>query len=113
MILSESAINEIRAALASGDGADLVRQLAEEGMQDLIEAEGTEHIGADRWECTISGVAHRTGHRSRTLSTTAGDLELKFPKLDRGSFFLSVLEQRRRIDQAMYAVVMEVYVHGV
>jgi putative transposase len=113
MTLSESAINEIRAALAVGDGADLVRQLAEEGMQDLIEAEATEVIGADRWERTISRVAHRNGHRPRTLSTTAGDLELQIPKLDRGSFFPSVLEPRRRIDQAMYAVVMEAYVHGV
>ena len=113
MTLSESAINEIRAALATGDGADLVRQLAQEGMQELIEAEATEHIGADRWERTLSRIAHRNGHRPRTLSTTAGDLELKIPKLDQGSFFPSVLEPRRRIDQAMYAVVMEAYVHGV
>jgi hypothetical protein len=63
MILSESAINEIRAALASGDGADLVRQLAEEGMQDLIEAEGTEHIGADRWECTCLNTCGRDRDR--------------------------------------------------
>ena len=113
MTLSESAINEILFALDNGGGADLVRQLAELGMQDLIEAEATEVIGAERWERTIDRVAHRNGHRPRVLSTKAGDLELQIPKFDRGSFFPEILEPRRRIDQAMYAVVMEAYVHGV
>jgi putative transposase len=113
MTLSESAINEILFALDNGGGADLVRQLAELGMQDLIEAEATEVIGAERWERTIDRVAHRNGHRPRVLSTKAGDLELQMPKFDRGSFFPEILEPRRRIDQAMYAVVMEAYVHGV
>ena len=47
------------------------------------------------------------------LTTKAGDVELAIPKLRRGSFFPSILEPRRRIDQALYAVVMEAYVHGV
>src|SRR6185437_4040870 len=42
-----------------------------------------------------------------------GDVELAIPKLRRGSFFPSVLERRRRIDRALFAVVMEAYVHGV
>lgn len=113
MTLSESAINEILFALDNGDGADLVRQLAELGMQGLIEAEATEVIGAQRWERTIDRVAHRNGHSPRVLSTKAGDLHLGIPKFDRGSFFPEVLEPRRRIDQAMYAVVMEAYVNGV
>jgi putative transposase len=47
------------------------------------------------------------------LSTTAGDLELRIPKLRTGSFFPSLLERRRRVDQALFAVVMEAYLHGV
>ena len=82
-------------------------------MQELIEAEATEVIGAQRWERSIDRVAHRNGHRPRTLSTPAGDLQLQIPKFDRGSFFPEVLSPRRRIDQAMYAVVMEAYVNGV
>ena len=114
MTLSESAINEILTALERGDGTDLVRQLAEFGIQGLIEAEATEHVGADKWERSIDRIAHRNGHRPRTLSTKAGDLNLGIPKFDRGpSFFPSVLEPRRRIDQAMHAVVMEAYVNGV
>ena len=79
MTLSESAINEILFALDNGGGADLVRQLAELWMQDLIEAEATEVIGAERWERTIDRIAHRNGHRPRVLSTKAGDLELRIP----------------------------------
>jgi putative transposase len=50
---------------------------------------------------------------ARTLSTTAGDLELRIPKLREGSFFPSLLERRRRVDQALFAVIMEAYLHGV
>ena len=47
------------------------------------------------------------------FSTQAGDLELSIPKLRSGSFFPSLLERRRRVDQALFAVVMEAYLHGV
>ena len=46
-------------------------------------------------------------------ATRAGDLELRIPKLRTGSFFPSLLERRRRVDQALFAVVMEAYLHGV
>jgi len=49
----------------------------------------------------------------RTLTTTAGDLGLRIPKLRTGSFFPALLERRRRVDQALFAVAMEAYVHGV
>ena len=113
MTLSESAINEILAVLNEGGGADLVRQLAQFGIQELIEVEATEAIGAAAWERSPERVTHRNGHRPRTLSTKAGDLELGIPKFRRGAFFPEILEPRRRIDQAMYAVVMEAYVNGV
>ena len=47
------------------------------------------------------------------MTTQAGDVELRIPKLRKGSFFPSIIEPRRRIDQALYAVVMEAYVNGV
>lgn len=47
------------------------------------------------------------------MTTKAGDVELRIPKLRKGSFFPIILEPRRRIDQALYAVVMEAYVHGI
>ena len=47
------------------------------------------------------------------LTTTAGELDLRIPKLRAGTFFPALLERRRRIDQALFAVVMEAYLHGV
>ncbi|MFD8761332.1 transposase [Streptomyces mirabilis] len=55
----------------------------------------------------------RNRHRDRLLTTQAGDLDLKIPKVRTGSFFPSLLERRRRIDRALFAVVMAAYVHGV
>jgi putative transposase len=47
------------------------------------------------------------------LSTPAGDLRLRIPKLRTGSFFPALLDRRRRVDQALFAVIMEAYLHGV
>jgi len=52
--------------------------------QELIEAEATEFIGAGPHERTEARVVQRNGHRPRTLSTTAGDLELAIPSCARG-----------------------------
>jgi putative transposase len=70
-------------------------------------------IGAGPHERSENRTAQRKGSRPRTLTTNAGDLELRIPKLRAGSFFPSLLERRRRIDQARFAVVMEAYLHGV
>lgn len=59
------------------------------------------------------GSTSATGTAPKKLSTKAGDIELGIPKLRRGSFLPTILEPRRRIDQALYAVVMEAYVSGV
>jgi putative transposase len=113
MALPQSALSELLEAFRTGDGVDLIRESVRMVMQELIEAEATERIGAGRYERTDTRVTERNGHRTRDLSTKAGDVELRIPKLRKGSFFPSILEPRRRIDQALFAVVMEAYVHGV
>jgi len=113
MALSDSALSELLDAVRVGDGTDLVRELAQWALQALINAEATEKIGAARYERSADRVTHRNGTRPRTLSTKAGDLALGIPKLRAGSFFPELLEPRRRIDQALYAVIMEAYVNGV
>ena len=113
MALSESALSDLLASLQVADGVDLVRELARWALQELIEAEAAAAIGAGRYERSDGRVTERNGHRPRVLSTKAGDLHVAIPKLRAGSFFPSLLEPRRRIDQALYAVVMEAYVAGV
>jgi putative transposase len=113
MALDQSALLEVLEALKAADVDDRVRQAATTIYQALIEAELTAVIGAGPHERTEARLAQRNGHRPRVLSTTAGDLELRIPKLRSGSFFPSLLERRRRVDQALFAVVMEAYLHGV
>ena len=113
MALSQSVLSELLDAFRVGEGVDLVRDAVRLVMQELIEVEASERIGADRYERSEERVTERNGSRPRLVATQAGDIELKIPKLRKGSFFPSILEPRRRIDQALYAVVMEAYVNGV
>ena len=112
MALDQSALLELLEALKDTGVDDVVRGALEAVFQALIEAEAAVRIGAAPHERTPERVTWRNGYRDRTLTTAAGDLELRIPKLRSGSFFPSLLERRRRIDQALFAVVMEAYVTG-
>ena len=112
MALDQSALLELLDALKAADAGDVVRHALENVFQALIDAEATARIGAEPNQRSAERVTWRNGYRDRPLTTTAGDLELRIPKLRSGSFFPSLLERRRRIDQALFAVVMEAYVTG-
>jgi putative transposase len=112
MALDQSALLEVLEVLKAAEVDDRIRQAAETIYQALIEAELTSVIGAHPHQRTDSRTALRNGHRPRTITTTAGDLELKIPRLRTGSFFPSLLERRRRVDQSLFAVIMEAYLHG-
>jgi transposase-like protein len=99
--------------MRAGGSIDVMREAMTLVLQELIEAEATQAIGAGRYERTDERTTHRNGSRTRLLSTKAGDVELRSPKLREGSFLPVLLEPRRRIDRALWAVVMEAYVHGV
>ena len=112
MALSRSVASELLEAFRAEEGVDLVRESVRLVLQELIETEASERIGADRYERTDTRVTDRNGARPRLVSTQAGDVQLWIPKLRKGSFFSVILEPPRRIDQALYAVVMEAYVNG-
>jgi putative transposase len=111
--ITNSDLNELLDAVRAGGDIDVVRKGVEIMLQALIDAEATAQIGAERFERSSTRTTQRNGSRDRLLSTKAGDVDLKIPKLRQGSFFPSILERRRRIDRALFAVVMEAYVHGV
>ena len=112
MALDQSALLDALDALRNADATDRIKEAAETIYQALIDAELTAVIGACPHERTATRINQRNGSRPRTLSTTAGDLELRIPKLRTGSFFPALLERRRRVDQCLFAVVMEAYLHG-
>jgi putative transposase len=113
MALTQSDVIDLLDAIRAGGDLDVVRRSVELVLQALIDTEATEVIGAGPHERTATRTNQRNGGRDRLLSTKAGDVELRIPKLRRGSFFPAVLERRRRIDRALFAVVIEAYVHGV
>jgi putative transposase len=113
MTLDQSSLSELLDALKAGGDLDFMRRAMEVVLQALIDLEAAREIGAGRYERTETRRTYRNGNRDRLLSTKAGDVNLKIPKLRQGSFFPSLLEPRRRIDKALWAVIMEAYVHGV
>lgn len=121
MALDQSALLEVLDALKAAvprkrevpPVSDRVRTATQTLYQELINAEATAVIGAGPWERSEERTAQRNGTRTRVLTTTAGDLQLAIPKLRTGSFYPSLLERRRRVDQALFAVVIEAYLHGV
>ncbi|TDO27500.1 mutator family transposase [Kribbella sp. VKM Ac-2527] len=84
MALSQSAVSELLDAFRTGEGVDLIRESVRMVMQELIEAEATEQVGAGRYERSESRVNERNGSRARLLATQAGDVELRIPKLRKG-----------------------------
>jgi len=113
MALDQSALLDLLGELKLTDVTDRIRVATETLYQELIDAEATAFIGAAPFERTTERSTHRNGTRPRVLTTTAGDLDLTIPKLRAGTFFPALLERRRRVDQALFAVVMEAYLHGV
>lgn len=112
MTLPQSAVSDLLDALRAGEGVDLVRESVRMVLQELIETEAAQVIGAARYERAPGRTTERNGSRPKLLTTKGGDVTVAIPKLRQGSFFPSILEPRRRIDQALYAVVMQAYVHG-
>jgi transposase-like protein len=107
MTLPQSALSELLDAIRAGGGLELAKEAYRLVAQDHIDLEASAVVGASRYERTEERWTHRNGSRTRRLSTKAGDVELHIPKLQEGSFFPVLLEPRRRICRALWAVVME------
>jgi len=113
MALNDSALLEMIEMLRTADGGELMRRLLGGMLQAVVDAEATAHIGAGVHERSEDRTTQRNGTRDKTVTTTAGDLTVKIPKVRTGSFFPALLSPRRRIDVALHAVVMQAYVEGV
>ena len=92
---------------------DFLREGVQIMMQMLIELEASEQIGAGRYERNSERVTQRNGYRTRLWETRVGEVPLQIPKLRQGTYFPSLLEPRKRSEQALLAVIQEAYVKGV
>lgn len=92
---------------------DFVRTALSRVVQELMEYEVQQQIGAKRHERSPERTTYRNGTRERDWHTRVGTIPLQIPKLRQGSYFPSFLEPRRRAEQALLNVIQQAYVEGV
>jgi putative transposase len=103
----------LRALLEKSSDADLLREMIGFTAHRLMELEVGNLTGAGYGERSPERINWRNGYRERDWETRAGTVELRIPKLRRGSYFPAFLEPRRMAEKALTAVIQEAYIQGV
>ena len=103
----------LRALLEKSSDADLLREMVGFAAQRLMELEVEGLTGAAHGVRDPDRINQRNGYRDRVWETRAGTVELRIPKLRKGSYFPGFLEPRRLAEKALTAVIQEAYVQGV
>ena len=95
------------------DDPSFLREIVERVVQQILEAEMSEHIGAAPYERTTERKGHRNGHKPRTLRTRVGTLNLLVPQDREGTFSTRLFSRYQRNEKALVLTLMEMYVEGV
>ncbi len=103
----------LRTLLEKSSDADLLREMVGFTAQRLMDVEVQGLTGAGHGERSPARINQRNGYRDRTWETRAGTVELRIPKLRKGSYFPGFLEPRRLAEKALTAVIQEAYIQGV
>ena len=103
----------LRELLEKGSDATFLREMIGFAAQRLMELESEALCGAGHGERSEGRTNQRNGYRDRDWHTRAGTVELRIPKLRRGSYFPGFLEPRRLTEKALTAVIQEAYIQGI
>ena len=107
------AMMSLTALLEKTSDADVLREMIGFAAEQLMALEVGALTGAGYGEKTAERLAQRNGYRHRDWHTRAGTVELRIPKLRKGSYFPGFLEPRRMAEKALTAVIQEAYVQGI
>ena len=95
------------------DDAGFLKEVLQRVLQELLEAEMTEHVGAAPYERAAGRKGHRNGHKPRYLRTRVGTLNLLVPQDREGTFSTRLFARYQRNEKALCLALMEMYVEGV